>query len=105
MTGMDDRKDAHEKKFAHEAQLSFELEAKCCKIFGAWVAEDLGFAGADAESYAKDVVESNLEEAGFDDVIRKVKKDFEDKDLEFDEHEIRRKLDLALAEAQKLLAE
>lgn len=105
MTGMDDRKDAFEKKFAHEAQLSFELEAKCCKIFGLWMAEELGLGGANAESYAKDVVEANLDEPGFDDVIRKVKKDFEDKGLAFNEHEIRRTLDRALEEARKLGAE
>lgn len=103
MTGMKDREDAFEKKFAHEQQLSFELEAKCCRIFGKWIAAELGFSGADADSYAKDIVEANLEEAGFDDVIRKVQKDYGDKGLDFDEHAVKRLLDRALIEAQKEL--
>lgn len=104
MTGMKDRKDGFENKFAHDEQMSFELEAKCCKIFGLKVAAMFDLGGADAESYAQDVVESNLEESGFDDVIRKVRQDFEEKNMEFDEHKMKRLLDQALAEARQQIS-
>lgn len=103
MTGFDDRKDAFENKYAHDEKLSFELEAKCCKIFGLWAAEQMGLTGPEAEAYAKEVVMANLEEAGFDDVFRKVRPDFEAKGLDISDHLMQTEIEKALAEARKQL--
>lgn len=104
MTGFEDRKDAFENKYAHDEKLSFDTEARCCKIFGLWAAEQLGITGPDADTYAKEVVVSNLEEAGFEDVFRKVRADFEEKGIEVSDHVMHVEMDKALAEAKRQLA-
>lgn len=100
MTGLDDRKDALENKYAHEEKLDFQVEARCCKLFGLIIAEHLGLDGQDALNYAMEVVEANLEEAGFDDVLRKVRPDLEAKGIEISDHILNSELDKALAEAK-----
>ncbi len=77
MTTFDDRKDAFEKKFAHDEELRFKATARRNKLFGLWAAGQLGKEGADAEAYAKTVVMADFEEAGDDDVLRKVRTDLE----------------------------
>jgi hypothetical protein len=77
MPSFDDRRDAFEKQFAHDADLRFKATARRNKLFGLWVAERLGKTGPDAEAYAKSVVLADFEEAGDADVIRKVRTDFE----------------------------
>lgn len=88
MSSFEERKDAFEKKFAHDEELSFKVEARCCKLFGLWAAEQMGMDGADAEAYARDVIGSNLEEPGFEDVKRKVMPDLEARGLSISEHVI-----------------
>ena len=77
MTTFDDRKDAFEKKFAHDEELRFKATARRNKLLGLWAAQQLGKSGADAEAYAKSVVMADFQEAGDDDVLRKVKSDLE----------------------------
>ena len=77
MTTFDDRKDAFEKKFAHDEELRFKATARRNKLLGLWAAEQLGKAGPDAETYAKSVVMADFQEAGDDDVLRKVRADLE----------------------------
>lgn len=103
MTGMDDRKDAMEQKFAHSEQLDFKTEARCCKLFGLQIAEKLGLEGDEANAYAMSVVSANLEEPGFDDVFRKVKPDLEAKNVEISDHVLNVMIEEALAEARKQL--
>lgn len=103
MSGIEDREKNFEKKFAHEERLSFDVEAKCCKLFGLWAAEKLGLDGPDAKTYAMEVVEANLDEPGFDDVLRKVRADFSEKNLEISDHLMRVELDKALEEAKRLI--
>ena len=76
MTTFDQRKDAFENKFAHDEELRFKATARRNKLLGLWAAEKLGKSGADAEAYAKAVVVADFEEAGDEDVVRKVKSDF-----------------------------
>ena len=76
MTTFDQRKDAYENKFAHDEELRFKATARRTKLLGLWAAEKLGKSGADAEAYAKSVVVADFEEAGDEDVVRKVKNDF-----------------------------
>jgi hypothetical protein len=76
MTTFDERKDAYENKFAHDEELRFKATARRNKLLGLWAAEKLGKSGAEAETYAKAVVVADFEEAGDEDVVRKVRNDF-----------------------------
>jgi len=75
MTTFDKREEGFEKKFAHDEELRFKATARRNKLLGLWAAALLGKMGADAETYAKEVVMSDFEESGDDDVLRKVAKD------------------------------
>lgn len=77
MTAFDERKNAFEKKFAHDEELRFKATARRNKLFGLWAAGQLGKAGAEAEEYAKSVILADFQEAGDADVIRKVFADLE----------------------------
>ena len=72
MTTFDDRKTAFESKFAHDADMQFRAEARRNKLLGQWAAEMLGKSGDEAAAYAMEVVNADFEEAGSDDVVRKV---------------------------------
>jgi hypothetical protein len=100
MADFDDRRDVAEKEFAFQEKHSFDVEARTCKIFGRWVAEKLGLAGADVDTYAMTVVEANLEEPGFDDVLRKVSADFDQKGIAYERHDLCERLDESLAQAR-----
>ncbi|HBR68556.1 MAG TPA: DUF1476 domain-containing protein [Rhodospirillaceae bacterium] len=104
MSGFDDREKAFERKHAQEQKLGFDVEARCSKLLGLWAAQKLGLSDNDAKTYAMSVVESNLDEPGFDDVLRKIKGDFKAKGLEISDHVINVELDKALTEAKKQLA-
>ncbi|HEY8189743.1 MAG TPA: DUF1476 domain-containing protein [Micavibrio sp.] len=103
MSSFDNRKDAFESKYAHDQEMMFRAEARCCKLFGLWLAGEMGLAGAEADLYAKEVVSSNLDEAGFDDVKRKVMADIKTKGLDISEHIIDRQLEKSMAEAKAQL--
>ena len=78
MTTFDDRENAFENKFAHDADLQFRAEARRNKLLGLWAAGLMGKSGDDAAAYAKEVVASDFEEAGDDDVFRKISADLGD---------------------------
>jgi len=99
MTAFDERKDAFEKKFAHDEELRFKATARRNKLFGLWVAAQLGKTGADAEDYAKSVVLADFQEAGDADVIRKVRADLEAAGKPADEGELGRMLREQMARA------
>ncbi len=92
MTTFDDRKDAFEKKFAHDEELRFKATARRNKLLGLWAAAQLGKDGAEAEAYAKTVVMADFEEAGDDDVLRKVRADLEAGGKAVGEAELRRQM-------------
>ena len=77
MATFDERKDAYENKFAHEQNLTFKVEALRNKMLGAWAAEAKDLDEEKTEQYIKDVVKSDFQEAGDDDVFRKLKTDLE----------------------------
>ncbi len=89
MTSFDNRENAFENKFAHDAETQFKIDARRNKLLGLWAAELLGKSGEDAAAYAVEVIKSDFEEAGDEDVIRKVVADLEGK---ADEAAIRAKL-------------
>ncbi|MGI9393122.1 MAG: DUF1476 domain-containing protein [Boseongicola sp.] len=78
MTTFDDRENAFENKFAHDTEMQFKAEARRNKLLGLWAAELMGKAGDAADDYAKEVVKADFEEAGDDDVLRKVASDLGD---------------------------
>lgn len=75
MTTFDERENAFEAKFAHDEEMQFKAQARCNKLLGLWAAEKLGKTGDEAEEYAKTVVIADFEEAGHEDVVRKVSGD------------------------------
>ncbi|RWQ21773.1 DUF1476 domain-containing protein [Mesorhizobium sp.] len=77
MSSMRDRQEGFEKKFAMDEETKFRAMARRNKLLGLWAAEQLGKSGADADAYAKEVVHSDFEEAGDNDVFRKVRADFD----------------------------
>jgi hypothetical protein len=99
MNTFDDRKKGFENKFAHDEELRFKATARRNKLLGLWAAEKLGLSGEAAESYAKEVVAADFEEAGDDDVVRKVLGDFAAKDVTQSEHQVRRTMDELMATA------
>ena len=101
MSGFKDREKGFENKYAHDEKLGFDVEARCSKLFGLWAAEKLGLKDADAKTYASELVSTNLEEPGFEDVLRRVRADFSDKNIQISEHMMKVELDKALEEARR----
>lgn len=79
MSTFDDRENAFENKYAHDEEMKFKADARCNKLLGLWAAELMGKSGDDAAAYAKTVVIADFEEAGDEDVIRKVAADLDGK--------------------------
>jgi hypothetical protein len=93
MAGIEDRGKAHENKFAHDSELEFKANARRNKLVGQWAAKLFGLEGDAVNEYAKEVVIADLEEKGDDDVFRKLRGDFEAKNIEMSDHRIRREMD------------
>ncbi|WP_108815047.1 DUF1476 domain-containing protein [Loktanella sp. Alg231-35] len=100
MSTFDDRETAFENKFAHDAEMQFKAEARRNKLVGLWAADLLGKTGDDAAEYAKEVVKSDFEEAGHEDVYRKLAGDLNDK---ADEATIRTKMAECMTQAKAQL--
>lgn len=103
MTTFDDRENAFENKFAHDEEMKFKAEARANKLLGLWAAELLGKSGDDADAYAREVIKADFEEAGHDDVIRKVAADLDGK-ASAEEISVKRAQCLAQAK-QQLMSE
>lgn len=97
MTDMNDRQKAFENKFAHDAELKFKSEARRNRLLGEWAAEKLGHA--DPAAYAKEVVSADFEEAGDEDVFRKVRADFDSKGVDVSDADLREKMNELLVVA------
>ena len=102
MTTMNDRERAFENKYAHDQEMVFKAIARRNKKLGLWAAGLLGKTGDAAEAYAMEVIRADFEEAGHEDVVRKVAADLAGK---ADEAAIRNQMNLLLAEAKAELAE
>jgi hypothetical protein len=100
MSTFDKRQEGFEKKFALDEEQKFKATARRNRKLGAWVAEKLGLSGDEAVAYAKEVVASDFEEAGDDDVFRKVRGDLDAKGLHsVSDAELRAKMSELLIEA------
>ena len=102
--GFDERKTAAEAKFKHDEEFKFKVMARRNKLLGLWAAELMKVEGADADAYAKQVVVSDFEEPGDDDVLRKVLGDLQAKGCGEDETSVRRQMDKLLDQATQELA-
>ncbi len=100
MSTFDDREKAFEKKYAHDTEMQFKAEARRNKLLGLWAAGKMGLSGDAAEAYAKSVVIADLQEAGDEDVYRKVAGDLDDKGTGVTEDEIRAEMQSLLATAK-----
>ena len=97
MSSFDDRQDAFEKKFAHDSEMQFKAEARRNKLLGLWAADLMGKSGDAADAYAREVIKADFEEAGDEDVFRKVSGDLGDKATE---QEVRAKMAALMTEAK-----
>jgi hypothetical protein len=103
MTQFEDRERAFEARFAHDEELRFKALARRDKLLGLWAAEQMGRTGADAEAYARDVVRSDLDEPGDEDVFRKIRADFDQAGVKVSDEELRLKMrELLVTAAEQL---
>lgn len=100
MTTFDDRENAFEAKFAHDAEMQFRAEARRNKLLGLWAAELMGKTGDDATAYAAEIVKVNMQEPGEEDVYRKVAGDLGDR---ADETAIRTQMNALMVRAKAQL--
>ena len=105
MTQFDDRERAFETKFAHDEELKFRVIARRNRLLGEWAAGLMGLTEAEAEAYAKEVIHADFEEAGDEDVIRKLLGDLTSAGVEVDEALIRQTLEHKTVEARRQLME
>jgi hypothetical protein len=105
MTTFDDRQRAFEAKFAHDEDMKFRIIARRNRLLGQWAARQMGLSEAETESYAKDVVRSDFEEAGEHDVIRKVLGDLTAAGIECDEGTVTEALRNKEIEARRQIIE
>lgn len=103
MSSFNDREKGFENKFKHDEQLRFKVGARRNKLLGLWAAGQMGLTGAAADAYAKEVVRSDFEAPGDDDVLKKVLGDLKAKKLDVTEHTVRRRMDELMAEAKTQL--
>ena len=105
MTTFDDRERAFETKFAHDEELRFRVIARRNRLIGQWAARLMGLSDAEADAYAKDVIRADFEEAGDEDVIRKLLGDLTAAGIESDDTKIREALAHKEAEARRQIME
>ncbi|MBP8232386.1 DUF1476 domain-containing protein [Rhizorhabdus sp.] len=105
MTTFDDREQAFENKFAHDQEMAFRITARRNRLLGQWAAGMMKLTAEETDSYAKSVVQADFEEAGDEDVIRKLLGDLTSAGVEIDEAAIRAALEAKAVEARRQLME
>jgi hypothetical protein len=105
MTTFDDRERAFENKYARDEEMQFRILARRNRLLGEWAARLMGLTQVEGESYAKDVVRADFEEAGDEDVIRKLLGDLTSAGVDCDEARIREALQHKTVEARRQLME
>ena len=105
MTTFDDRERAFETKYARDEEMQFRIIARRNRLLGQWAARQMGLSEAESDSYAKDVVRSDFEEAGDQDVVRKVLGDLTAAGIECDEAKVTEALRNKEIEARRQIIE
>ena len=103
MTAFDDRERAFEAKFARDEDMAFRITARRNKLLGQWAAAKMGLTPEETDAYAKAVVQADFEEAGDEDVIRKLLGDLLAAGVEIDDATVRRALEEQMVEARRQL--
>lgn len=103
MTSFRDRERGEEAKFAHDEEMMFRIQARRNRLLGQWAAERMDLSPAETESYAKGVVQADFEEAGDEDLVRKLLGDLVSAGVDADEAEVRTALEAKLIEARRAL--
>jgi hypothetical protein len=88
MTTFDEREQAFENKFKHDQETLFKIQMRRAKLLGLWAAEHMGFSSTEADAYARQVVDADFEEAGPQDIVRKVHRDLEAKGIDISHHRV-----------------
>lgn len=99
MTTFDEREKAFEQKYKHDQDMLFRIQNRRNKLLGIWAAELMGLTGAEAESYVKDVIMSDMEKPGDEDVHDKVYADLHAKNIDLSDHRLRKRMDELLQDA------
>ncbi|MHA6719789.1 DUF1476 domain-containing protein [Sphingomonas sp. RS6] len=105
MTAFDDRERAFEAKFARDEDMAFRITARRNKLLGQWAAARMGLTPEETDAYAKAVVQADFEEAGDEDVIRKLLGDMLAANVEIDDATVRRAIEEKTVEARRQLME
>ena len=98
MSSFDEREKSFEKKFAHDEEIKFKVNAKRNKYLGQWVSQILGYDQEKEKEYIQSVIKADFEEVGDEDVFRKLKKDLKDHNIP--DEEIRKKMDELIEKAK-----
>jgi len=101
MNKFDDRKKSFEKKFQMDEEIQFKVAARSNKYLGEWASLKLGKNEEEKKKYIQEIIVSDLQEAGKEDVFRKIKKDFQDASINIEETEIRDQMGKALLRAKE----
>lgn len=101
MNKFDDREKSFEKKFARDEELQFKIAARSNKYLAKWISFKLGKNEEEEKNYIQEIIKADMEEAGSDDVFRKVKKDFELASISIDDSEIKNEMEKALSRAKE----
>ena len=101
MNKFDEREKSFEKKFARDQELQFNVAARSNKYLGEWVSTKLGKNKDDKQNYIQEIIKADMEEAGSEDVFRKVKKDFKTAAISMEDTEIRNQMEKAFSRAKE----
>jgi hypothetical protein len=101
MNKFDEREKSFEKKFQMDEELQFKIAARSNKYLGEWASLKLGKNEEEKKNYIQEIIRSDLEEAGQEDVFRKIKKDFQAASITVEETEIRDQMEKALSRAKE----
>ena len=105
MTQFDDRQRAFETKFAHDEEMNFRILARRNRLLGEWAARKMSLSEEETAAYAKEVVRADFEEAGEEDVIRKVIGDLTGAGVDCDETRVREAIGHKEVEARRQIME
>jgi len=105
MTTFDDRERGFEAKYAHDEDMAFRVIARRNRLLGEWAARLMGLSEAETDAYAKEVIRSDFEEAGDEDVVRKLLGDLTSAQIDIDDDKIREALAHKTIEAKRQLME
>ena len=101
MDKFDDRKKSFEKKYQMDQELQFKVQARSCKYLAEFVSLKLGRTEEQKQSYIQEIIKADMEEAGQEDVFRKIKKDFQVASFSIEDSEIRDQMEKAIQRAKE----